>query len=160
MKKYKFTLLLILACLFVACSDDNEQDNNNNNNNENKEKFEFVGRVLASNGYVQEDVKSNFYKNDTNDSYVIYLDKVTFSDKMPLVSFELKDLLPQINREDTLIVMDSVIPYWNNFPVKTMILYNFEARITKDSLIFTSEGGTSSKEGETSLSYRAKRITE
>lgn len=160
MKKYKFTLLLILACLFVACSDDNEQDNKNNNNNENKEKFEFVGRVLASNGYVQEDVKSNFYKNDTNDSYVIYLDKVTFSDKMPLVSFELKDLLPQINREDTLIVMDSVIPYWNNFPVKTMILYNFEARITKDSLIFTSEGGTSSKEGETSLSYRAKRITE
>lgn len=160
MKKYKFTLLLILACLFVACSDDNEQDNKNNNNNENKEKFEFVGRVLASNGYVQEDVKSNFYKNDTNDSYVIYLDKVTFSDKMPLVSFELKDLLPQINREDTLIVMDSVIPYWNNFPVKTMILYNFEARITKDSLIFTSEGGTSSEEGETSLSYRAKRITE
>ncbi len=159
MKKYKFTLLLIFACLFVACSDDKEQDSKNRDNSrENNEKFEFVGRVLASNGYEQEDVKSNFYKNATHDTCTIYLDRVTFSNLMPLVSFELKDLLPQINGEDTLIVMDSVVPYWNNFPVSSMTLYNFEARITKDSLIFTSRGGASSEEGETSLSYRAERI--
>lgn len=161
MKKYKkLTLLLIFACLFVACSDDKEQDNKDSNINENNEKFEFVGRVLASNGYEQEEVKSNFHKNATHDTCIIYLDRVTFSELMPLVSFELKELLPQINGEDTLIVMDSVIPYWNNFPVRSMILYNFEAKITKDSLIFTSDGGITSEEGATSLSYRAKRIKE
>lgn len=160
MKNYKYTLLLLFACLFVACGDDNEQGNKKPDNNENGKTFEFVGQVVASNGYVQQGVKANFYKNDTNDSYIIYLDRVTFSELMPMVSFELKDLLPQINDRDTLIVMDSIIPYWNNFPVRSMILYNFEAKVTADSLTFISEGGSSSMEGMTSLSYRAVRIKE
>lgn len=160
MKNYQYILLLLFACLFVACSDDDEQGNKKPDNNENVKTFEFVGQVVASNGYVQQGVKANFYKNDTNDSYIIYLDRVTFSELMPMVSFELKDLLPQINDRDTLIVMDSIIPYWNNFPVSSMILYNFEAKVTADSLTFTSEGGTSSMEGVTSLSYRAIRIKE
>lgn len=160
MKNYKYTLLLLFACLFVACGDDNEQGNKKPDNNEKGKTFEFVGQVVASNGYVQQGVKANFYKNDTNDSYIIYLDRVTFSELMPMVSFELKDLLPQINDRDTLIVMDSIIPYWNNFPVRSMILYNFEAKVTADSLTFISEGGSSSMEGMTSLSYRAVRIKE
>lgn len=157
MKKNKIILLLTLALfVFASCNDD--EDNNDNKKPREETHFDFVGRVVASNGYVQDSVKSNFYKVDSTNSYTIFLNEVTFSDKMPFVNFELRDLKPQIVENDTIILMDTLVPYWNNAPFVSMTLYNFKATITSDSLIFTSTGGEDTEEGSVSLSYSAKRI--
>ncbi len=157
MKTKKFMLLVALAFVtFASCGDDDDKTSDNPTQTEN---YDFVGQVIVSTGYMQDSVKSKFYQSTDQQTYSIYMQNVSFSASMPVkVNCELKDLPIQVNGEDTLITLDSVVPYWNDSPLNNMTLYNFTAKVTKDSLTFTSVGGLSTQDGENTLSYKSHRI--
>lgn len=150
--------LLMLSCtimlLSVSCGDDNKSKTKKPNPQAEISYPEYSGRVTVDNGYLQDDVISRF-KSLGNNTYDITMYKVRFSDNMPVyVDVDLKDLPATIQGEDTIIKIDTLIPYAMNGYLGHYTFYNFNCKVNKDSMIFTTDSAGFN------IEYRAKRTQE
>ncbi|MBQ7984722.1 MAG: hypothetical protein IJ250_03695 [Bacteroidales bacterium] len=154
MKTLKHILILsALAVGFAACGD--------NENEEEKQKetteYEFTGNLSVSNGYKQDSINMNITVNHLKQMSDIYINRITFSEKMPFVNVDLKEIPFTVNGGDTLYAKDTVVPYWNGGAVENMTLYNFNAKVNADSVSFSAQGGVVSQEGENILLFQGVR---
>lgn len=154
--KKKRNLLLMMICLmslglaFVACDDDDDDDKHDSITGATYP--EYIGKVNVDNGYEQDEVVSVF-KSLGNNRYDISILKVRFSENMPVyVNVDLKDLPATIEGKDTLIHMDTLVPYAMNGYMGHYTFYNFNCKVNKDSMIFYTDSSGFK------IDYRAKRI--
>lgn len=162
MKKLFNLLLISLSLLaFAACNDDN-QDNDSGHNGgsseQNNKNYAFIGTIEVSNGYMQDSVEMNVCYDDSLSMHIFSFKEISFSAKMPHVQdvqFRFNDYVIQNN--DTIYQSDTIVPYWRGSQIDFMTLTDFHALVTKDSLVFTSNGGEGSSEGVSTITYKGKR---
>ena len=153
--KKKNNLLLMMICLlslelvFIACDDDDDDAKHDTVTGATYP--EYIGKVNVDNGYQQDEVVSIF-KSLGDNTYDISILKVRFSENMPVyVDVELKNLPATIEREDTLIHMDTLVPYAMNGYMAHYTFYNFNCKVNKDSMIFWTDSSGFK------IDYKAKR---
>ncbi len=157
-KKILATMVVASTMCFAACDNDDSENTESKKPIDTEITYDFIGTLEVANGYKQENVELRIGYSDSLKLYVFDIKEVSFSQAMPLIKdVQLAIQNRSVDNGDTLYSAEKIVPYWNNAPIDFMTLYDFKAKVNKDSLTFTSNGGKDSQGGLNAVNYYGKR---
>lgn len=157
-KKILALMVVASTMCFAACDNDDSENTEPKKPIETEKTYDFIGTLEVANGYKQENVELRIGYSDSLKLYVFDIKEVSFSQAMPLIKgVQLAIQNRSVDNGDTLYSAEKIVPCWNNAPIDFMTLYDFKAKVNKDSLTFTSNGGKDSQDGLNAVNYYGKR---